>query len=60
MMTLPFPLPEAVVHALGWTLLHSLWQGGEWHFAPTGPRTIHHCKGGVFFATGERIAAVRT
>jgi len=28
MMTLPFPLPEAVVHALGWTLLHSLWQGG--------------------------------
>ncbi|MFN8304489.1 MAG: M56 family metallopeptidase [Saprospiraceae bacterium] len=28
MMTLPFPLSEAALHALGWTLLHSLWQGG--------------------------------
>jgi flavin reductase (DIM6/NTAB) family NADH-FMN oxidoreductase RutF len=34
----------------------SLWQRGEWQFAANGPRTIHHCKGGVFFATGERLA----
>ncbi|MBL7805983.1 MAG: M48 family metalloprotease [Saprospiraceae bacterium] len=27
MMTLPFPLSEAAVQALGWTLLHNLWQG---------------------------------
>ena len=25
--------------------------------APDGPRTIHHSKGGVFFATGERMTA---
>ena len=36
-----------------------LFQQGEWRFASDGPRTIHHCKGGVFFATGERIAAAR-
>jgi flavin reductase (DIM6/NTAB) family NADH-FMN oxidoreductase RutF len=34
----------------------TLWLEGEWHFAAGGPRTIHHLKGGVFFATGERIA----
>ncbi|MCC7503813.1 MAG: M48 family metalloprotease [Saprospiraceae bacterium] len=27
MMTLPFPLSEATVRALGWALLHNLWQG---------------------------------
>lgn len=37
----------------------ALWQRGEWHFAANGPRTIHHMKGGVFFATGERVAAAR-
>lgn len=36
-----------------------LWQRGEWAFASDGPRTIHHCKGGVFYATGERVAAAR-
>jgi flavin reductase (DIM6/NTAB) family NADH-FMN oxidoreductase RutF len=35
------------------------WRQGEWAFAPDGPRTIHHCKGGVFYATGERLAAPR-
>jgi flavin reductase (DIM6/NTAB) family NADH-FMN oxidoreductase RutF len=34
-----------------------LWAGGEWRFPAAGRRTIHHCKGGVFFATGERFAA---
>ena len=33
-----------------------LWSGGEWRFAAHGPRTIHHMKGGVFFATGDRVA----
>ena len=37
----------------------ALWQRGEFRFAPDGPRTIHHSKGGVFFATGERLAARR-
>jgi flavin reductase (DIM6/NTAB) family NADH-FMN oxidoreductase RutF len=37
----------------------TLWQKGEWHFAASGPRTIHHCKGGLFFATGERLQARR-
>ena len=36
-----------------------LWSGGEWRFRADGPRTIHHCKGGVFFATGERAVAAR-
>lgn len=37
----------------------ALWGGGEWRFAAGGPRTIHHSKGGVFLATGERLAAAR-
>lgn len=37
----------------------ALWRDGEWRFPSTGPRTIHHMKGGVFFATGERVAAKR-
>lgn len=37
----------------------ALFANGEWRFAPGGPRTIHHSKGGVFHATGERIAAAR-
>ena len=37
----------------------ALWSDGDWRFAAGGPRTIHHCKGGVFFATGERLAAAR-
>lgn len=37
----------------------TLWRAGEWHFAADGLRTIHHCKGGLFFATGERVAAAR-
>lgn len=36
-----------------------LFQKGEWRFLPGGLRTIHHSKGGVFHATGERIAAAR-
>ncbi|MBK8097996.1 MAG: flavin reductase family protein [Planctomycetes bacterium] len=36
-----------------------LWQQGEWTFPVGGRRTIHHSKGGVFFATGERLAAAR-
>lgn len=35
----------------------ALWRSGEWHFEGDGPRTIHHLKGGLFFATGERIRA---
>jgi flavin reductase (DIM6/NTAB) family NADH-FMN oxidoreductase RutF len=38
----------------------ALWQRGEWQFTASGPRTIHHCKGGVFYATGERLAAPRS
>lgn len=34
-----------------------LWAAGEWRFPAAGRRTIHHSKGGVFFATGERFAA---
>jgi flavin reductase (DIM6/NTAB) family NADH-FMN oxidoreductase RutF len=37
----------------------ALWSNGNWHFTPTGPRTIHHEKGGAFFATGERFQALR-
>jgi flavin reductase (DIM6/NTAB) family NADH-FMN oxidoreductase RutF len=37
----------------------TLWNGKEWRFAPGGPRTIHHLKGGLFFATGEPLAAQR-
>jgi len=37
----------------------ALFAKGEWRFAADGPRTIHHGKGGVFFATGERVAAKR-
>ncbi|MNC98209.1 hypothetical protein D3C83_161040 [compost metagenome] len=37
----------------------TLWSGGEWRFTAEGTRTIHHCKGGVFYATGERLAAAR-
>lgn len=37
----------------------ALWVGGGWRFAPGGPRTVHHSKGGVFFATGEQLAARR-
>jgi flavin reductase (DIM6/NTAB) family NADH-FMN oxidoreductase RutF len=36
-----------------------LWQKGEWQFAPAGARTVHHLKGGLFFATGERLQASR-
>jgi flavin reductase (DIM6/NTAB) family NADH-FMN oxidoreductase RutF len=36
-----------------------LFHAGEWQFQATGPRTIHHLKGGLFFATGERMAAAR-
>ena len=35
----------------------ALFQEREWRFPPDGPRTIHHSKGGVFFATGERMTA---
>ena len=35
------------------------WRDGEWHFDAHGPRTIHHCKGGLFFTTGERRQAPR-
>lgn len=37
----------------------ALFSSGDWQFRQGGPRTIHHCKGGVFFATGERMAAAR-
>lgn len=37
----------------------TLWRGGEWHFVSDGPRTVHHLKGGLFFATGERLQAAR-
>lgn len=37
----------------------ALFRDGDWHFTATSPRTIHHQKGGVFFATGERHAARR-
>lgn len=36
-----------------------LWRDGEWRFRPDGPRTIHHQKGGLFFATGERVQVPR-
>lgn len=36
-----------------------LWAGKEWQFAAGGPRTIHHEKGGRFFATGEIVSARR-
>jgi flavin reductase (DIM6/NTAB) family NADH-FMN oxidoreductase RutF len=35
----------------------TLFQEREWRFPQDGPRTIHHSKGGVFFATGERMSA---
>jgi flavin reductase (DIM6/NTAB) family NADH-FMN oxidoreductase RutF len=34
----------------------ALFANGRWRFTDGGPRTIHHEKGGVFFATGERFA----
>lgn len=37
----------------------ALYRDGEWRFTAAGPRTIHHQKGGLFFATGDRIAARR-
>jgi len=37
----------------------TLFDGRRWKFATGAPRTIHHEKGGVFYATGERIAATR-
>jgi flavin reductase (DIM6/NTAB) family NADH-FMN oxidoreductase RutF len=37
----------------------ALFRNGSWSFAATGPRTIHHEKGGRFFATGEPLAAKR-
>jgi flavin reductase (DIM6/NTAB) family NADH-FMN oxidoreductase RutF len=37
----------------------ALWQGGDWRFPAAGPRTIHHRRGGQFFATGESLAAPR-
>jgi flavin reductase (DIM6/NTAB) family NADH-FMN oxidoreductase RutF len=37
----------------------TLWRDGDWRFPAGGRRTIHHCKGGVFYATGERLAAAR-
>jgi flavin reductase (DIM6/NTAB) family NADH-FMN oxidoreductase RutF len=36
-----------------------LWAKGEWRFAAAERRTVHHMKGGIFFATGERISAPR-
>lgn len=36
-----------------------LWQRDGWHLPAPGPRTIHHDQGGVFFATGERLAVRR-
>lgn len=36
-----------------------LWRDGEWRFRPDGPRTIHHQKGGLFFATGESLQVPR-
>jgi flavin reductase (DIM6/NTAB) family NADH-FMN oxidoreductase RutF len=38
----------------------ALWQQGQWRFEPAGRRTIHHLKGGLFFATGEPMQAQRT
>jgi flavin reductase (DIM6/NTAB) family NADH-FMN oxidoreductase RutF len=35
------------------------WQNGEWRFDAPERRTVHHMKGGIFFATGERVAAPR-
>jgi flavin reductase (DIM6/NTAB) family NADH-FMN oxidoreductase RutF len=35
----------------------ALWRDGGFAFAADGPRTIHHMKGGVFFATGDRLVA---
>lgn len=35
------------------------WARGDWQFADASRRTIHHRKGGQFFATGESIAAKR-
>ncbi len=35
----------------------ALWHDDEFRFAADGPRTIHHGTGGVFYATGERLAA---
>lgn len=37
----------------------TIWANGDWHFVAGGPRTIHHRKGGLFFATGESLAARR-
>jgi flavin reductase (DIM6/NTAB) family NADH-FMN oxidoreductase RutF len=37
----------------------ALWTGGGWRFAADGPRTIHHEKGGRFFATGDPFVARR-
>lgn len=37
----------------------ALWERGDWKFTAGGPRTIHHNKGGLFFATGERFSAPR-
>ncbi|MGE3171019.1 MAG: flavin reductase family protein [Planctomycetota bacterium] len=37
----------------------ALWRDGDWRFADGGPRTIHHRKGGLFFATGAECAARR-
>jgi flavin reductase (DIM6/NTAB) family NADH-FMN oxidoreductase RutF len=37
----------------------ALFRDGDWHFTATSPRTIHHLKGGIFFATGERCSARR-
>jgi flavin reductase (DIM6/NTAB) family NADH-FMN oxidoreductase RutF len=37
----------------------ALFDGRRWNFPAGAPRTIHHEKGGVFYATGERIAATR-
>ena len=34
----------------------ALWRDGSWQFG-AGPRTLHHCNGGQFFATGERCSA---
>lgn len=37
----------------------ALFREGSWQFAADGPRTIHHDKGGRFFATGALFAARR-
>jgi flavin reductase (DIM6/NTAB) family NADH-FMN oxidoreductase RutF len=37
----------------------AMWRDGDWRFVADGSRTIHHGKGGGFWATGERLQARR-